>query len=417
LSSPRLVAFHLPQFHPTPENDEWWGPGFTEWTNVAKARPLFPGHDQPHLPADLGFYDLRLQEARRAQADLARQYGISAFCYHYYWFSGRRLLDEPLVGMLRDPGMEMPFCLSWANENWTRRWDGRDREVLIAQDYAPDNARRFIEDALPFLADPRYLRHEGRPLLVVYRPQAIPEVGRWLDVWREHALRTGLGELHLCGALTHDNTDVLGMGFDSGVEFPPHNARLARLAINDEIPFADPMRGFVVRYRDFADEYLRTTHAGGRVFRTVVPRWDNTPRLGDRGLVLAGSSPHNYGVWLQRAIELAEREQHGAEQLVFVNAWNEWAEGCHLEPDQRHGRSFLEVTRQVLDGRWPAQASDWTPDIEGQPAPPTFREDLRRVLASHALRRRHGTQRWLSRHPRLYDLLRRARRRAPGRGR
>ena len=231
---PRLIAFYLPQFHPIPENDAWWGPGFTEWTNVTRARPLFAGHRQPRLPADLGFYDLRLPEAREAQAALARRYGIHGFCYYYYWFKdGVQLLERPLREMLDSGAPDFPFCLCWANENWTRRWNGRDRDVLVAQDHSPANNLAFIRSIVPYLRDPRYIRVEGRPLLLVYRAGLIPGLAATVSAWREELARHGLPPPYLVAAETFEfpGAQAGAAGFDAACEFPPHQATpLARVA-------------------------------------------------------------------------------------------------------------------------------------------------------------------------------------------
>lgn len=347
-SVPRLIAFYLTQFHPTPENDLWWGKGFTEWTNVTKAKPLFEGHHQPHLPGDFGFYDLRVRETRRDQIEVAKQYGIDGFCYHYYWFSGKRILNLPLDDMLADPKSDMPFCLCWANENWTRRWDAAEHEVLIAQAYLPDDDLNFIKSVEPFLRDPRYIRVDGAPFLIVYRPQHLPDPQRSAQVWREYCQRVGIGSIHLCSALTHGNENYLQFGFDSGVEFPPHNLRNGN--INHQVCFFAPFQGNIMDFRQVARSYLEREYAAPEVFKCVFPSWDNTARTGSRALVVAHATPDNYEWWLARTLEKSEANFSGRERLLFINAWNEWAEGCHLEPDRRYGRAFLEATLRAKCG-------------------------------------------------------------------
>jgi lipopolysaccharide biosynthesis protein len=347
--SVKLIAFYLPQFHPIPENDQWWGKGFTEWTNVTKATPFFKDHYQPRLPADLGFYDLRLREARHAQIALAKSAGVHGFCYYYYWFSGHRLLERPLDEMLSDKESDMPFCLCWANENWTRRWDGAENEVLIAQRYRPEDDLAFIRSLEPFLRDPRYIRVDGAPLLIVYKPQDLPDAAQSLRVWREYCESAGIGKLHLACALTSGNWDHLQYGFDSGVEFPPHNIKARNLA--PEIDFFDRFEGYCPDYKSIAEQYLANRYGPDRsVFRGVIPSWDNTARRGSAGTVVLNGTPENYEYWLSQAVRQTRTEFPAQDRFVFVNAWNEWAEGCHLEPCRRNGHRFLEATTCALSG-------------------------------------------------------------------
>ena len=354
----RLVAYYLPQFHPFPENDEWWGKGFTEWTNVTRAQPLFVGHYQPHLPADLGFYDLRVPETRHQQIRMAKDHGIDAFCYHFYWFSGKRLMERPLDDMLADPDSDMPFCLCWANENWTRRWDASEDSVLIAQQYRPEDPVASIQAMEPYLRDPRYMTHQGRKIIVVYRPQHLPESSAWMEAWRSYARDAGLGELHLVCALTHNNWSYTKYGFDAGVEFPPHNAGTLRDRTAEDLGYVAPFEGIVIDYPNMAEFYLqRKLGTENRIHRTVYPSWDNTARRKKRALVTLNGTPANYEYWLHRAIEDTRKRHPDGEGIVFINAWNEWAEGCHLEPDQKYGHAFLHATLRASQG---STLTGWT---------------------------------------------------------
>lgn len=383
----QLVAFYLPQFHPVPENDEWWGKGFTEWTNVTKAKPLFPGHYQPHLPADLGFYDLRLREVRREQIDLAKAYGIDAFCYHYYWFSGKRLLEAPLEDMLADTESDMPFCLCWANENWSRRWNGGEQDILIEQKYLPEDALRFIEDISSYIQDPRYLKVDDMPLLIVYRPQEIPYLKETLGVWRAYCRRTGIGEIHLCAALTFGNFEYEDLGFDSGVEFPPHNrAALGVGCTRGKIKFFEPFKGCAVMFHEFANSYLNRDHSGKNIFRAVFPSWDSTARTQNKAQVFLNGTPANYEYWLSQTIKKTREEHPGLNRFVFINAWNEWAEGCHLEPDRKFNKSFLEATLRAKSGLTLLKTfQDINIPEEAQANFPSFFKDIVTVIKRHFL--------------------------------
>jgi lipopolysaccharide biosynthesis protein len=240
----------------------------------------------------------------------------------------------------------MPFCLCWANESWTRRWDAADHEVLIAQKHLPDDDLNFIKSLVPFFEDDRYIRIDGKPYLIVYRPQRLPDARKSAEVWREYCRSTGLGEIHISAALTHGNEDYTKFGFDSGVEFPPHNLPLSN--INQDIMFHNVFKGNVIQYATIAQSYLDRTYDEPHVFKTVFPCWDNTARTKDRALVVINSVPENYEYWLSSTIDLTK--QTGRGELVFINAWNEWAEGCHLEPDQMFGRGFLQATLNAKNG-------------------------------------------------------------------
>ena len=304
----RLIAFYLPQFHPIPENDQWWGKGFTEWTNVTRARPLFEGHYQPHLPSELGFYDLRVPEVREEQARLAGEYGIHGFCYYYYWFGGRRLLERPFEEVLASGRPDFPFCLCWANETWTRRWDGLDREVLMAQVHSEEDDARFVQSLFPAFRDARYIRVQGRPLLIVYRASLLPDPARTIATWARECRSAGISPPFLLAALTFDIDDPKPYGFDGAVEFPPHQSRARRLT--NALRLTDlPHEGNVFDYADAARSYIDRPEPEYPLFRAVMTGWDNTPRRQRRGYVFLGATPERYGEWLAEAVRQT-RERH-----------------------------------------------------------------------------------------------------------
>lgn len=346
----RTVAIYLPQFHPIPENDDWWGTGFTEWTNVRKARPNFEGHVQPQEPGELGYYDLRDADVRERQACLAREYGIDAFCYYYYWFDGHRLLHRPLDEMLGTGQPDFPFCICWANENWTRTWDGQESHILIKQNHSPEDDIAFIESLFAALRDHRYLRVEGRPMLLIYKVGLLPDIQQTAQRWRAHCRQHGIGEIYL--ACVHNsanpamNIDPISIGFDAAVEFPPSGKGVAAPA--PEKMLNSNFRGRFYSYTETAANFLSTPAPPYPFLRTVMPAWDNTPRRQDAGHVFLGASPLAYSSWLQAAADWTARLRAGDERLLFINAWNEWAEGNHLEPDLQHGRDYLEATRSVV---------------------------------------------------------------------
>lgn len=343
----RLIAFYLPQYHPVAENDAWWGPGFTEWTNVGRADPLFSGHQQPHVPGELGFYDLRVPETRRAQADLARAYGLHGFCYYHYWFHGERLLERPFAEILTSGEPDFPFCLCWANEPWSRRWDGGSEAVLQPQCYSAENDRAHIEWLLPALADPRAITVDGRPLFLVYRARSLPDPARTVATWRRAVRQAGLPGLHLVAVETARDAgwDATAFGFDAKLHFAPQFRLLSGL--EQESLEGRPNGLRVYDYQSAWKVLANPEPVGYPRYETVCPRWDNTPRAGARGLVLHNSSPNAYHEWLTLAIARAARRSPD-ERLVFVNAWNEWGEGCHLEPDVADGRAYLEATANAL---------------------------------------------------------------------
>lgn len=345
----RVIAFYLPQFHPIPENDLWWGEGFTEWHNVARSRPLFAGHAQPDLPGALGFYDLRLPEVTRHQVRLAKHHGIGGFCFHYYWFNGTRLLERPIDAFLADPECDLPFCLNWANENWTRRWDGQERDVLMRQQHSPDDDKRMMTDLLRYFADPRYIRLDGRPLLLVYHAGLLPDVAATMRRWRQVCLESGELPPFCVLVQSFANHDPRPWGFDAAVQFPPHLPHLPKGLPRVQVPAALPtFSGKIFAYEELARHMLSSLDASYPVFPCVCPGWDNTPRRGERATVFVGAHPKTYAAWLKAACCQARQAFPEKKQLVFVNAWNEWGEGAHLEPCRNWGYAFLNATGRVL---------------------------------------------------------------------
>jgi len=348
-----VLPFYLPQFHPTPENNRWWGEGFTEWANVTAARPVYLGHNQPNLPSELGFYDLRLDEVRQAQMDLASEHGVTGFMYYYYWFAGKRLLNLPIEKLAAN-SVQKPFCLMWANENWTRRWDGRTSDILMGQDYDTVPATEFIDDVLEFLADPRYLRLQGRPVLAVYRPTQMPDFPSVLKVWRERAREYGVGELCILSvdvAREFDGLqgDARSVGLDGTLGFPPHNLKW------EWVPHAGlrvdrRFKGNILSYQAMArDAERRLLHLAEDAYPGVMVTFDNTARRQWQPDLWYGSNPYTFRRWLAAArSSVVGRDPQ--DRVVFINAWNEWAEGAVLEPSRRFGRTYLQAVRDVVFG-------------------------------------------------------------------
>lgn len=349
---PRLIAFHLTQFHPIPENDAWWGEGFTEWTNARRARPFYDRHRQPQRPGALGYYDLREEGTRAAQAALARRHGVDAFCYYYYWFGGKRLLERPVEAMLAGGAPDLPFCLCWANENWTRRWDGRDNEILIAQRHSPEDDLAMAQDLLRHFRDPRYLRVDGKPLFIVYRTDLLPDHKATLRCWREACRQAGVGELFLCVVRRFDMPPGGTEGFDAMVDFPPHGHVAAETT--QAMPGLDAeFRGRIFDYRDLVRDAMWRYPLSSRSplpnFPGVMPSWDNTARKMAQAHVYHGGTPLRYRAWLAEALRSAAEDARLPEPIVFINAWNEWAEGCHLEPDDEYGEAWLAATEAARE--------------------------------------------------------------------
>jgi len=350
--SARLIAYYLPQYHPIPENDRWWGKGFTEWTNTAKMVPLFPGHYQPHVPADLGFYDLRVPETRVAQAEMAKAYGIEGFCYYHYWFAGKRLLERPFDEVLKTGEPNYPFCICWANETWTGRWHGCDDRVLIEQTYPGINDyKNHFYEILPAFLDSRYIRIEEKPIFLVYNPQNLPDPFIFTECWRECAVKEGLKGIYFIGTSKMPWVPS-EFGFD-GVTTKKgmhpaalgelHGTRKVRRFIRRMLCYPED----VYQYKSIFKYLFDLEAKEENVFPSVIPNWDNSPRCGKRGVIFHDASPKYFASHLKNTIDLVVQKKFD-KRLVFIKSWNEWAEGNHLEPDLRYGKAYLEVIKDSI---------------------------------------------------------------------
>ncbi|HTN46283.1 MAG TPA: glycoside hydrolase family 99-like domain-containing protein [Flavipsychrobacter sp.] len=358
----RAIAFYLPQFHPIPENDEWWGEGFTEWTNVKKATPLFEGHKQPVIPGELGYYDLRDTNVREKQAKLAIEHGIEGFCYWHYWFGdGRRILQHVFEDVLESGKPDFPFCLSWANESWTGIWHGAKDRILIEQRYpGKEDYINHFKFLIKAFSDRRYIRVDDKPLFIVYRPQDIPNILEFVSVFRKEAQNSGLKGLYLVGNNAPDNWRPQEYGFDAvaptGLHLVKTNmikakekfGNLSEKLMSKKINSPFVKGPFVFEYKDYLKRALQKNHVNYKRFPCIIPNWDNTPRSQHGGWVLVNSFPEQFRVLLRDSIQ-AVKNYSKDERIVFIKSWNEWAEGNYLEPDMAHGRKYLEVCREEIE--------------------------------------------------------------------
>ena len=361
----KLIAFYLPQFYPIPLNDANHGKGFTEWFNVTKAQPLFTDHYQPRLPIDVGFYNLEHEDIMFRQIELARMHGLHGFCAHYYWFSGEKLLNKPFENYLKNKSLNFPFCFCWALENWTRLWDSETKELIIAQRFDPKDVRRFFDDIAPYFRDERYIKIAGKPVLVVYKPHLFEreKIRAFFDGLRELTIKNNIGDLYLIYARTSEMFESgshagspKDWGFDAYVDFPPHNLRNNKNAMLNapqkkiEGYIHPDFEGMIYDMKAYVEKkiYERTDNDCEFLFKACFPSWDNTPRFPKNSSVLFGLSPELYKQWLKYCILWTRQNRAKDEQIIFINAWNEWAEGAHLEPDRKYGYAYLQATRQAL---------------------------------------------------------------------
>lgn len=353
----RIIAIHLPQFYPFPENDEWWGKGFTEWRNVTNAKPRFKGHYQPHIPTDLGFYDLRLKECRLEQEQLAKQYGIDGFCYYHYWFNGHLIMERPVEEKLKDKDESLPFMLCWANENWHRNWEGGFNECLIEQKYSKQDDIEHFKYLLPYFQDPRYIRIEEKPVFAIYKIHLIPNAEEMIKTFQEQAKLHGF-DLYICKveAFGSQGKEWMKEGVNASIDFQPIHGECQMNKFDNF--FANLSHHFLHKdkfsrhysYKKFVKAMISlSTDENYKMYPCCCPSWDNSPRrVGRPYTAWVGATPALFKIWFEhifnKFIPFSKEEN-----LIFINAWNEWAEGCHLEPDMKYGKSFLEVIKKVRE--------------------------------------------------------------------
>ncbi len=344
----KIICHYLPQYHAFPENEEWWGKGFTEWSNVTKATPHFIGHMQPKLPYDIGFYDLSQKESIKEQIKLAKNYGIYGFSIYYYWFNRHRLMEKPLDIILENKDLDINFCINWANENWTKRWDGGDKEVLIAQDDDPEKLIYCIKDMEKYIRDERYIKIDGKPLIIIYKPTLIQDIDIMIDNWRKYLREVGIGEAYIMAVKTFDVTEKYKKIFDGFIEFPPFGMKIK--VMNNKFKFFNnKFKGVIYNYKKMVDEKTYLREFDYKLYRGIFPAWDNTPRRQFNPDIFWGSTPKLYETWLSDLAEETINNNKLEEKMIFINAWNEWAEGACLEPDRNYGYAYIQATRNVLE--------------------------------------------------------------------
>ena len=373
-SNSKLIALYFPQLHAIPENDAWWGTGFTDWDNVRKAKPQFEGHYQPRVPENRNYYDQSEIETIRWQVALARQHGVYGFCHYHYWFDGKQLLETPTNLMLENRDIDFPFCLSWANETWSRRWDGRDHHILIQQTHPStrESWRKHFDYLLRAWTDPRAIKVDGKPVFIIYRPQRIEEIDAMLAYWRELAHLEGLPGLYFIWQKQYalPDRDCLN-SFDALFQFQPFEAIFSQTFEQNSVrhsPLFKLIRKLPQRYQDFLRGIKSglikelTVHDYAAVWEEIIKihpdeklttfpgafvDWDNTARYKSRATVFRGASPEKFAEYFSRLVD-SMPQRNLPENFIFLNAWNEWSEGTYLEPDECYGSRYLEAVKKVL---------------------------------------------------------------------
>ena len=375
-NSIKILSYYLPQFHPTPENDKWHGEGFTEWHKVRKANPLFCGHYQQHIPhEDIGYYLLDSPDVLRKQLEMMKKAGVYGQIFYHYWFTGKLILEKPAKMLLENNDIEMPYCFRWANENWTKKWDGNEQEILLGQNYSEQDAVDFIKYLLPFFKDERYIKIDGRPVLHIYRPASIPNFKIYSNAWKKICFENGIKEPYVVATLTREVVSPLDYGMDAGAERVLTDWTKGNvLEIKNDLNQYVPINGSVLKYDDVANYYTTNNQSKKKpftYFRSIVPTWDNTARYGQDAYLLHGSTTVRFQNWLKHLIKYSERTLEEDRRFVIVNAWNEWAEGAHLEPDTRFGYGYLNSVGRALS------EIDFSEDVIESTH---FREDISKEL-------------------------------------
>jgi lipopolysaccharide biosynthesis protein len=359
----KAIALYLPQYHEVEENNIWWGKGFTEWTNVKKANPLFRDHYQPHIPLDNNYYDLSSNDVLINQAALAEAYGIYGFCFYHYWFNGKLLLEKPIHNLLANKAPDFPFCLSWANENWTRKWDGAEQQVLMRQEYSLEDDKAHINYLLPIFNDERYIKIDGKPVFLMYRSELHPNIKEATEVWREEAKKYGFHDLYLIRMENFERGILPSLhGFDAGMEFGPDwTLKGKKSAKRNMLSYAFKktlhLSGIktsaffqhgIFSYPVVVKKMINRETPNYTYFRCISPSWDNSARRKQGALIYIDSTPKLFREWTKRMAAYTIEHLPKDERFLFINAWNEWGEGCHLEPDQEHGHDYLQALKDGL---------------------------------------------------------------------
>ncbi|RZK49545.1 MAG: glycosyl hydrolase [Pedobacter sp.] len=360
----KAIALYLPQYHEIKENNEWWGQGFTEWTNVKKAKPLIPNHYQPHVPLNQNYYNLDTNETLQQQAKLAASYGIHAFCFYHYWFNGKLLLEKPIHNLLNSPEPNFPFCLCWANENWTRRWNGGDKDILMEQNYGEADDLKHIEYLIPIFKDPRYLKIDGKPVFIMYRTELHPDINAATALWRREVQQAGFPDLYLIRTESFKtNIDPQSIGFDAAMEFAPSGCfkgrkiwkkNLLKYLTHKFLHKTGIKKSPIIEngffdYEQLVKNMMNRPMPKFKLHRCITPSWDNSARRKSKATIYLNSSPAQFETWTKFASQYTASNFEPETALMFVNAWNEWAEGCHLEPDEKYGYAYLEAFKKGIE--------------------------------------------------------------------